>query len=208
MINSYQNQNDSDVELEAQKISARGKKLRLEIIESKPVQLRAFWLDSGTFAELKGRAGVEAFLDQAAEANFNAIFPETFYKGMTVVPTNELMVQDPGFKSWQEDPLQVLIEAAEKRGIEVHAWVWVFNENTAGKPGRILRENPDWANKNRAGEIVSYHNSSWLSPANSTWLKIMIWMELTLITFVFRKNTGAVLAMIILQLRLLKTNII
>ncbi|TDP91235.1 uncharacterized lipoprotein YddW (UPF0748 family) [Halanaerobium saccharolyticum] len=167
MINSYQNQNDSDVELEAQKISARGKKLRLEIIESKPVQLRAFWLDSGTFAELKGRAGVEAFLDQAAEANFNAIFPETFYKGMTVVPTNELMVQDPRFKNWQEDPLQVLIEAAEKRGIEVHAWVWVFNENTAGKPGRILRENPDWANKNRAGEIVSYHNSSWLSPANS-----------------------------------------
>ncbi|MGP3779768.1 glycoside hydrolase family 10 protein [Halanaerobium saccharolyticum] len=167
MINSYQNQNDSDVELEARKISARGKKLRLEIIESKPVQLRAFWLDSGTFAELKGRAGVEAFLDLAAEANFNAIFPETFYKGMTVVPTSELMVQDPGFKSWQEDPLQVLIEAAEKRGIEVHAWVWVFNENTAGKPGRILRENPDWANKNKAGEIVSYHNSSWLSPANS-----------------------------------------
>ena len=167
MINSYQNQNDSAVELEAKKISARGKELSLEIIESKPVQLRAFWLDSGTFAELKGRGGVEAFLDQAAAANFNAVFPETFYKGMTVVPDSELMVQDPRFKSWQEDPLQVLIEEAEKRGIEVHAWVWVFNENTAGKPGRILSENPDWANKNKAGEIISYHNSSWLSPANS-----------------------------------------
>ncbi|MFW5736807.1 MAG: glycoside hydrolase family 10 protein, partial [Halanaerobium sp.] len=44
-------------------------------------------------------------------------------------------------------------------------WVWVFNENTAGSPGRILTENPDWANKNKKGEIVSYHNSTWLSPA-------------------------------------------
>jgi uncharacterized lipoprotein YddW (UPF0748 family) len=59
----------------------------------------------------------------------------------------------------------VLIEEASKRNMEVHPWVWVFNENTSGSPGRILIEHPEWANENIKGEVVSYHNSTWLSPA-------------------------------------------
>ncbi len=108
---------------------------------------------------------MQKLLDSAAEANFNLIFPETFYKGISLVPDNELFTQDPRFEDWEEDPLQVLIEEAAARNMEVHPWVWVFNENTSGSPGRILSENPEWANKNKEGEVVSYHNSTWLSPA-------------------------------------------
>lgn len=170
----YQDRNDSEVEELAVKIINTSNQILLQAAESKPVQLRAFWLDSGTLARTGGRKGIQKLLNLAAEANFNVIFPETFYKGITLIPDNELFTQDPRFQSWEEDPLAVLIEEAALRNIEVHPWVWVFNENTSGNPGRILTENPDWANKNIKGEVVSYHNSTWLSPAREdvkTYLK-------------------------------------
>ncbi|MFW5886037.1 MAG: glycoside hydrolase family 10 protein [Halanaerobium sp.] len=162
---AYRNEDDSQLQKLSNQIIEASNQIILQTVESKPVQLRAFWLDSGTLAKTEGREGVRKLLDLAEKANFNAVFPETFYKGMALIPDNELFVQDPRFKSWQEDPLKVLVEEAAARNIEVHPWVWVFNENTAGSPGRILTENPDWANKNKKGEIVSYHNSTWLSPA-------------------------------------------
>ncbi|MFN2341078.1 MAG: glycoside hydrolase family 10 protein [Halanaerobium sp.] len=165
LLQAYQTASDSKVEALAAEIIKKSEEILLQTTESKPVQMRAFWLDSGTLARTEGREGVEELLDSAAEANFNLIFPETFYKGISLIPDNELFTQDPRFKSWQEDPLQVLIEEAQVRNMEVHPWVWVFNENTSGSPGRILTKNPEWANINKDGEIVSYHNSSWLSPA-------------------------------------------
>jgi uncharacterized lipoprotein YddW (UPF0748 family) len=162
---AYKNNNDFEVDRISKIIIRFSNQLLLKTTESKPVQLRGFWLDSGTFAKTGGRSGVQKLLNQAQKANFNVIFPETFYKGMSVIADNELFFQDPRFKNWKEDPLKVLIEEAAARNMEVHPWVWVFNENTAGKPGRILENNPDWANKNKEGEVVSYHNSTWLSPA-------------------------------------------
>ena len=165
LLQEYRNGNDLKVQQIAENIVSMGNEVSLKTIESKPVQMRAFWLDSGTFARTGGRSGVQKLLDLAEKANFNLIFPEIFYKGITVIPDNELFTQDPRFESWEEDPLTILIEEAEKRDIEVHPWVWVFNENTSGNLGRILSEHPEWANKNKDGEIVSYHNSTWLSPA-------------------------------------------
>lgn len=165
-IQAYQQKNDSKIKELKLTITNRADQIRMKIVESKPVQLRAFWLDNGTFASLDGRAGVQKLLDTAQKANFNLIFPETFYKGKTVIPDNELFIQDSQFENWQGDPLKILIEEAKKRKIEIHPWVWVFNENTSGSPGIILKENPEWANKDKDGNIVSYHNSSWLSPAS------------------------------------------
>lgn len=164
-LQAYRNKNDQQVSELAKKIIKSAEQIILATAESKPVQLRAFWLDSGTLAEQKGRAGIQKLLDLAKKANFNAVFPETFYKGLSIIPGNELFTQDPRFSSWEGDPLAILIEEAKKRNIEIHPWVWVFNENTSGSPGRILSENPEWANINKNGEVVSYHNSTWLSPA-------------------------------------------
>lgn len=174
LLKAYQEKDDVQVKESAALIIKRAENLSLEIMEAKPVQMRAFWLDSGTLAKTGGKAGLQKLLDLAQKANFNLIFPETYYKGLSIIPSNELFKQDPRFKNWNQDPLKLLIAEAKKREIEVHPWVWVFNENTSGKIGRILTENPGWANKNKAGEIVSYHNSTWLSPANTevkTYLK-------------------------------------
>lgn len=165
-ILAYQNNNDPKVIKLAAKIIDYSQKIQLKLVESKPVQLRGIWLDSGTWATTGGASGLKELLDLMAEANFNVIFAETFYKGLAAIPSNKLFKQDSRFENWKEDPLQVLIKEAKKRGIEVHAWVWVFNENTKGNWGPILLEHPNWAAKNKAGETISYHNSSWLAPAN------------------------------------------
>ena len=164
-LQAYQNNNDRQVTELAEKIIINSNQISLKSIESKPVQLRGFWLDSGTFAKTGGRSGLQEMLDRAEKANLNVVFPETFYKGLAIIPDNDLFTQDPRFEDWDGDPLKILLEEAEKRNIEVHPWVWVFNENTGGEPGRILEKNPEWANKNKRGEVVSYHNSTWLSPA-------------------------------------------
>lgn len=165
MKEAYQENDDQLTVINAKKIRELSKELELMTVESKPVQFRAFWLDSRTLSQQKNRKDIAEFLDRAKRANFNVIIPEVFFKGLSIIPDNNYFKQDPRFEDWEEDPLQILIEEAHKREIEVHAWVWVFNENTHGKPGRLLTENPEWANINKAGEIVTYHNSTWLSPA-------------------------------------------
>lgn len=165
MTDAYQVMNDELTAAKAKEIIELSKKLELMTVEPKPVQFRAFWLDSRTLSQKKNRDDIAEFLERAKKSNFNVIIPEVFFKGLSIIPNNNYFRQDPRFKKWEEDPLQVLIEEAHRRGIEVHAWVWVFNENTHGKPGRLLQENPEWANKDKEGNIVTYHNSTWLSPS-------------------------------------------
>ncbi len=164
-VKLYEKENDSEVESAAEKAVEMADKSKLQTLESYPIQFRSFWLDNGTIAAAGGREGIADLLDLAEMANFNAVLPEVFFKGKTIIPANELFVQDERFKSWSEDPLKILIEEADKRNMEVHAWVWVFNENTHGEPGIILQEHPEWAARDRNGNIVTYHNSSWLSPS-------------------------------------------
>jgi len=165
MTAAYESKDDERVKQLSERIVQLTAEINYLAVESKPAQLRAFWLDSRTISRLGNRKAVSDFLDKAEEANFNLILPEVFFKGLSIIPNNNYFRQDSRFKDWEEDPLKVIIEEAHKRDMEVHAWVWVFNENTEGKPGRILQQNPGWANKNKAGEILTYHNSSWLSPS-------------------------------------------
>lgn len=165
MTKAYQVMDDELTVVKAEEIIELSKKIKLMTVEVKPVQFRAFWLDSRTLSQKTNRDDIAEFLERAKNSNFNVIIPEVFFKGLSIIPDNNYFKQDPRFKNWEEDPLQVLIEEAHKRGIEVHAWVWVFNENTHGKPGRLLQENPEWANKDKDGNIVTYHNSTWLSPS-------------------------------------------
>lgn len=165
LIRSYQNGDQTSLNKLTIEIKKLAQKIDLMCLESKQIQLRGLWLDHGTFARTKGRAGLAKLLDQAVKANLNTIFAEIYYKGKTVIPSNQLFQQDSIFADWTEDPLQVLLEEAARRNLEVHGWVWVFNENTVGKPGVILNQHPDWANKSKQGKIITYHNSSWLSPA-------------------------------------------
>ncbi|HEU5141311.1 MAG TPA: family 10 glycosylhydrolase [Bacillales bacterium] len=92
---------------------------------------------------------VEETLNQMQRAGINELYLETFYHGFTIYPSdsareNGIAEQNPKFSGW--DPLQVFIEEAKKRGIQVHAWVdgLYIGNRVLGSPGPILTAHPDW----------------------------------------------------------------
>ncbi|HEX7064270.1 MAG TPA: family 10 glycosylhydrolase [Bacillales bacterium] len=92
---------------------------------------------------------VKETLNQMQKAGVNELYLETFYHGYTIYPShtagkNGIARQNPAFSGW--DPLQVFIEEAKKRDIEVHAWVdgLYIGNRVLGSAGPILTAHPDW----------------------------------------------------------------
>ena len=99
--------------------------------------------------------GLCAVLDEMAECGINMVFLEAFYHGMTVYKTN-LVPYYTGFDKFDygeyPDYLTAFATEAQKRGIEVHAWVESFyigvSEDTP-----LVKYFPDWLLKNEKGSI-------------------------------------------------------
>jgi uncharacterized lipoprotein YddW (UPF0748 family) len=137
-------------------------------------ELRGVWITRFAYS---WRAGLEAIIDRAADAGFNAVFVQIrgngdAYYASTIEPWSERLTgvlgRDPGW-----DPLQVAIDRAHARGIELHAYFNVFSAWTAASPVPIaegprqhaLRDHPEWlavdsTGTNRDGEY------RWFAPGN------------------------------------------
>ena len=106
---------------------------------------------SGRETNLEGLCSV---LDEMANAGINMIFLESFYHGMTVFKTN-LVPYYTGFEEFDfgeyPDYLTAFATEAQKRGIEVHAWVECFylgvNESTP-----LVKYYPRWLLVNESGK--------------------------------------------------------
>ncbi|MFW6724414.1 glycoside hydrolase family 10 protein [Streptomyces sp. MAR4 CNY-716] len=114
--------------------------------ESRGVEGRGVWVrpTETTPAEIR------ATLDRIEHAGFNMVFLETVWQGYTIFPSDAARAagitdQRPSMKGF--DPLQVWIEEAHRRGIELHAWVHTFfvGSDSAEGPGPVLSAHPEWA---------------------------------------------------------------
>ncbi|MGQ4648268.1 family 10 glycosylhydrolase [Lyngbya aestuarii] len=138
-------------------------------------EIRAIWLDRGTIVKAKSERDLVKIFDQLAAAGFNTVFFETVNASYPIYPSRVAPEQNPLVKGW--DPLEAAVKLAHERGMELHAWVWIFaaanqRHNTilnqpASYPGPVLKRHPDWANVDQRGR--SFHPSSkkaFLDPAN------------------------------------------
>ncbi|HHV54257.1 MAG TPA: family 10 glycosylhydrolase [Firmicutes bacterium] len=119
-------------------------------IPSASVSLRGAWYRPvETSAE-----EIATTLDRFAAAGFNALFLEMFWDGRTLWPS-DIGKQLDQFRGW--DPAAVWVEEAHRRGIELHAWVHIFNvgERGAFSPGPIIEAHPDWALRTFDGSLES-----------------------------------------------------
>lgn len=121
-------------------------------------------------------SGLCSVLDEMADAGVNMVYVESFYHGMAVFKT-DLVPYYTGFDKYNygdyPDYLTAFATEAEKRGIEVHAWVENFyigvNENTA-----LVKRYPTWLLVNESGEIrhttegASLGGYIFLDPANKS----------------------------------------
>lgn len=111
------------------------------------------------------------FLDYLAMNGYNMVFPETYYYGRTIYPGN-IVEQQSRYEGW--DPLELLIEEAHKRNIEVHAWVHVAFVGFEDSP--LVEQYPDWLMQTREGVKESIHENnfyyfSWGIPEAREFLK-------------------------------------
>ncbi|MBD2774668.1 glycoside hydrolase family 10 protein [Iningainema tapete] len=125
-------------------------------------EIRAMWLDRGTIVRAKNEQGLAVIFDRMAQAGINTVFFETVNASYTIYPSQIAPAQNPLTRGW--DPLAAAVKLAHERGMELHAWVWVFaagnqrhNEilNIDSKyPGPVLAANPDWAGYDNRGQMI------------------------------------------------------
>lgn len=106
---------------------------------------------SGKETTLEGLCSV---LDEMADSGINMIFLETFYHGMSVFKSN-LIPYYKGFEKFDygdyPDYLTAFASEAEKRGIEVHAWVETFYVGI-NDDATLVKYHPDWMLINESGK--------------------------------------------------------
>ncbi|MEG3898081.1 family 10 glycosylhydrolase [Microcoleus sp. SVA1_B6] len=138
-------------------------------------EIRAVWLDRGTIVAARSEQGLAAVFDRLAAAGINTVFFETLNAGYTIYPSQVAPQQNPLTVGW--DPLESAVKLAHERGMELHAWVWIFatgnkRHNTLiGKPtsypGPVLSAHPDWANIDNKGRTQHPNDGKfYLDPAN------------------------------------------
>ncbi|MBD1814847.1 family 10 glycosylhydrolase [Microcoleus vaginatus] len=138
-------------------------------------EIRAVWLDRGTIVAARSEQGLAAVFDRLAAAGINTVFFETLNAGYTIYPSQVAPQQNPLTVGW--DPLASAVKLAHERGMELHAWVWVFatgnkRHNTligqpSSYPGPVLSAYPQWANIDNKGRTQNPNDGKfYLDPAN------------------------------------------
>jgi uncharacterized lipoprotein YddW (UPF0748 family) len=138
-------------------------------------EIRSVWLDRGTIVRAGSEEGLAKVFDRLAQSGINTVFFETVNASYTIYPSQVAPQQNPLIRGW--DPLAAAVKLAHARGMELHAWVWVFaagnqrhneiiNVNP-NYPGPVLAANPDWANYDNRGNMIPVNqNKPFFDPAN------------------------------------------
>lgn len=140
-------------------------------------EIRAIWLDRGTIVQTKSEAELAVIFDRFAASGINTVFFETINSSYPIYPSKIAPEQNPLTKGW--DPLQAAVKLAHERGMELHAWVWVFaaanqrHNVILNKPiddlGPVLSQRRDWGITDREGGFFDDNTNSkkaFFDPAN------------------------------------------
>ncbi len=136
------------------------------------IQARGVWHRPNVTGTETDLSGICAVLDTFRETGINLVFLETFYHGMTIYRSN-FAGYYTGFADFDYSPypdyLSAFVAEAEKRNIEVHAWVEDFYIGV--KESNFTRFFPQWLMLTKDGNIrhsegVEYGGYIFLDPAN------------------------------------------
>jgi uncharacterized lipoprotein YddW (UPF0748 family) len=138
-------------------------------------EIRSVWLDRGTIVRAGSEEELAQIFDRLAKAGINTVFFETVNASYPIYPSEVAPQQNPLIRGW--DPLASGVKLAHERGMELHAWVWVFAAGNQRHnqllnlpndyPGPVLAAHPDWANYDNKGNMIPIGQTKpFLDPAN------------------------------------------
>ena len=140
---------------------------------SSSIEMRALWhRPNATSIKEENLNGLIRFLDKVQELGFNTIYLETFWNGYASY-RSEILETHPKLDLFQygseygNDYTLAFITEANKRNIDVHAWVHTFN---AGNNTYLSNQiQSDWLVENYQGDTLhpnTYGGSYYLDPSN------------------------------------------
>lgn len=134
------------------------------------VSARGVWHRPDDTGTEKDVAGVCAFLDKLQRAGINLVFLETFYHGMAMYRST-LVPYYTKFQSYNygeyADYMSCFVAEADKRGIEVHAWVEDFYIGI--EENHFTKNLPEWLLVTDKGSTRNTEGGGFifLDPANA-----------------------------------------
>jgi len=109
-------------------------------VDTRVVETRCMWIDYVTFGNFYRKEDISILLDQIAELDIHILFPEVYAYGTTIYPSKIAKLQDQYVYLWEDgDILEVFIDEAHKRGMEVHPLVRVFSSGYKN-PGYLIQQ--------------------------------------------------------------------
>jgi uncharacterized lipoprotein YddW (UPF0748 family) len=142
-------------------------------LEPLDVEGRCIWLDRGTITAARNRAGIAHLFNILKDAGFNTIYFEANNAGQAMFHT-KLESENP-LVTESFDPLEVAVDEAHKRGMELHVWLWTFRIGNVHTSELVSDQNSplltrmasQWCLRTSNGSLESPDsNEYWLSPAN------------------------------------------
>ena len=130
-------------------------------------KIRGVWLTTAASNVFDNNANIVDAMKLLADTGFNTVFPVVWNNGYTLYPSNILDVNfgvtiKPGYEG--RDVLQEVIDAAAPLGLDVIPWFeYGFMASFENNGGHILQQKPEWAAKDRHGDILVKNKFVWMN---------------------------------------------
>ncbi|MBW4447208.1 MAG: family 10 glycosylhydrolase [Spirirestis rafaelensis WJT71-NPBG6] len=131
------------------------------------IETRGVWLTTTGSQVFKSRERIAEAMDFLAQTGFNVVFPVVWTKALTLYPS-KVMHQtfgveiDPLFVG--RDPLAEVIAEARRVGLKVIPWFeYGFASSYNLNGGMLLEKKPEWAARDRDGNLVNKNGFEWLN---------------------------------------------
>ncbi|MFN6355577.1 MAG: family 10 glycosylhydrolase [Cyanobacteriota bacterium] len=133
-------------------------------------ELRGVWICSHHHSQVwQSRDALARALDQLVELGWNTIFPAVWNQSFTAWPSAVmerlgLPRQDPVYAQAGLDPLQLAVDLGKERGLTVIPWLeYGFAAEPVGAERPLLAARPEWAARDRRGQVVEHGGLRWLN---------------------------------------------
>lgn len=125
------------------------------------------WITSSASEVLESRDNIKKAVSKCKEYGINHLFVVVWNNGKTLYPS-KVMEDSFGLlineKYEGRDPLQELIEEAHCYNLKVHAWFeYGFAASYGQNGGKILAERPQWAARDKQGNLVIKNGFVWMN---------------------------------------------
>ncbi len=134
------------------------------------METRGVWITNTDSEVLRDKQSIAEAMDFLALTGFNVVFPVVWNKAVTLYPSQvmrEIFDVEINPQYIGRDPLAELIGEARRVGIKVIPWFeYGFASSYNLNGGLLLAKKPEWAARDRSGNLLNKNGFEWLNAFN------------------------------------------